>query len=383
MMDQHIMHRCDYCDMYFSSRKLLLAHQKTKKCAVHRHISFTCDKCFASMKGYENILNHASTCTVQTSPEDALIESLKSTLNVFGCVIQDGYLFDGVSGCVKFDRHFVYEHVDTLSSDELPTTMVGCLKKLEKYSSGDLGTLSSRVLNDVRSKVLRVSNLFCLESIRSNFCRLMTSFWLSTFNASIRKVNDTIHVLDRVQCRNAGDGRKWYGDTATMKSGEGTVVKCVWRRDPDFKKFYGYLKPLIVDMFDMYMKLGARALKRKGVSSKSLRADDFDSSTKLIADVIKESGLANLADNLTTLGSYERFRDRMSRMTFDADRTVYSNVENVFEKSVAPSSQFDHCEICSLMDLRDHHDLVANRIDYHLVYAVLPAEERAQFVSKE
>jgi hypothetical protein len=61
------MFKCTYCDLNYNDKKSLVTHQKTKKCTTHRNIGFICQKCFASIKGYDNILKHVSECSENTN----------------------------------------------------------------------------------------------------------------------------------------------------------------------------------------------------------------------------------------------------------------------------------------------------------------------------
>lgn len=391
------MHKCDYCELDFASKKLLQCHQKTKKCTVHRRVRFTCEKCFASFKGYENLLNHINKCDVVLSADEALAAALKETLRVFGRVPSNNT--DLNTGILKFEKPNLYTHLKPVEEEEdepllAAPTISGYAKILKNYSTKQLADPGNLTLNDCRSKALRISDRFQIESVRSDFQTLMKAFWLSTPNAAVRKIDGVVHVLDRVQCQNSSTGRKWTGDTGTTRPEE-TVIKCVWRKDPEFKKFYAYLRPLVMDVFNLYMSMGAQALKKKRVYFKG--GEDPKTASRTIASAMDNLNLKHLVDNLKILGDYDVFRECMKRATMvDPHHTrdaLYTNIEHVFEEAGAKSSPAayrsqrwsqpdDVDQFYSLMTMREHHDLLHDRVDYLLVYHVLADDERLLFLSK-
>jgi hypothetical protein len=316
-------------------------------------------------------------CKVQVKDRVDLnfIVDLLKTLK-YKTTLEISQTITGVAGTITFEKLNEYVHPYDLNDQDHTThkreDARSYLKASTQRTENELTGRHLMYLNDVGSESVRISESFKAMSIKTDFIGLMRAFWFDSANSPIFNNDYGTYVLGRVQCQNS-DGRKWYGDTRTLKPFE-KVVKCVWYRDDNFYKFYTYMQPLITDVFNVYLLMGNWALKKKKISFK------VDShSDQIIKNILEEFGLTNLANNLRCLATREIFLDKLRDLP-KTTRKLYTNMRHVFEDAAQGEEDQDY-ENMSLMNLREHHELSSGN-NYHLILYVLPPEEKLLFASK-
>ncbi len=372
------MFKCTYCDLTFNDKKLYVSHQKTKKCTIHRNIGFTCQKCFNSIKGYENVLNHVSQCKERVNNCDmikALINQLSSHYKVNLI-----YNNDKNEGTIDFKLINNYNHPDKLECGlNIPSRLYLVQKYISKYTDEEIIGSHNLYINDIQHKILRLTDTFQFMSIKYDFTNLLKILWVETNIPCFQIINDTIYVLGKVQCQNNAN-QKWFGDTFILDKEE-KIVKCIWYKDPYLKQFHSCLTILLKDLLNLYLTIGNWILKRKKIKFKNI--NDFNTRDKLISDIMEEYLYSNLINNIKQLNSYDCFYPIFKNLLdqkFGGSKPIfYSNIQHVFKDEILHSS-FANEEL-SLMNMNDP-DLVGGNYT-HLMDFILPESEKQIFRSKE
>lgn len=368
------MYKCEYCNLPFQEKKQLITHQKTKKCTVHRNIGFFCQKCFISIKGYDNILKHVSDCEViadEVTSLTTLVTSLFS--NRFDIKIDEN------KGIIEFKKVYNYTHPIKLEYGvNIPLKTYLFKKNLIKYSDDQLLGSHHYYLNDIHNKISRVSEGFQFLSVKYNFEEFLTHVWLkSNTQLSFYLKNENIYILGKIQCQN-DKGQKWFGDTFNLKDNE-KIIKCLWYQDNTLKQFFGCLKPLLKDILNLYLLLGNWSLKQKKIKLYKLNLEE-PSNYKIIEDTMNEYGFFNLIENIKKLESFDTFSTTFKKLLkLNLQTQLYTNIQNVFKDELLPS-QFANEEV-SLMCM-NNPEFSGNNYDYLMDY-ILPQSEKLIFRSKE
>jgi len=373
------MIECTYCDLIFEDKKHLGMHQKTKKCVAHRNIGFVCQKCFKCIKGYENTLNHVDKCKENLTEEGtlkALINQLSLKYNVDLKLDEDAN-----SGMLTFKKLNNYIRPNNVVYDvNVPQKPHLFQKYLDKYTTEQIIGGHNLYINDLHHKIFRVSDAFQFLSIRYTFEDLFNLLWVKTTTPCIYHKDGDIYLLGKVQCRNDDEGRKWFGDTFLLKSGE-NVVKCVWYQDNHLTQLFSCFRYILKDLLNLYLTLGNWALKQEKIKIKG--KDDLKTKMCMIADVIVKYNLENLVDTIQKLNSYDTFVSHIKKTLTTQGSILHSNIEHVFKDDITLSPIID--DDLSLMNMGDPK-LIGSTISgnyYHLMYYILPEPERKIFLSKE
>lgn len=381
------MFECTYCDLTFETKSLWCAHQKTKKCTVHRNIGFVCRKCFQTIKGYDNVVKHTSECEENIKDDLSMITSLLKSLSTtltFDIVYNER----NNEGVINFKKVCNYTHPTKLECGiSVPLKMYLFTKTLNKYT--DLQLLGSHHLyiSDIGNKIVRLSDAFQFMSVKYGFIELLNIIFLQSKVQSCFMCKDgTTYILGKVQCQNA-DNQKWFGDTFNLKEGE-SVVKCVWYRDPDLKQFFNYLKPLLKDILNLYLQLGNWCCKQKKIklcsksSQRYISDKDMSASGKIISEVMAEYNFTNLIDNIQKLEDYNTFYTTFTSLLKNSESKgliMYTNIQHVFKDDLLPSPT--GFEEFSLMCM-NNPEYSGKNYDYLMDY-ILPQSEKLIFRSKE
>lgn len=367
------MFDCTYCNLSFEERRVLLNHQKTKKCITHRNIGFTCQKCFKNIKGYDNTIKHVENCN-ENITEDGLIQALINQLSLRYNV--DLNFSNKNEGQINFKRVNNYIHPKKLEGGiNVPLKPHLFTKTLNKNLDAQIMGSHGHYLNDIFNQILRLSDTIQFLSVKYDFTTLLSILWLDTPIECFHLKNDDIYVLGKVQAQNI-EGQKWFGDTFILKDDE-NISKCVWYKDPQLKYFFLNLNPLLKDILNLYLSLGNWILKQKKIKFKSTK-DNYE---KIIADVMEEYNLSNLVENIQKLSSYETFKSVFNNLLNQKKNgsLLHSNIQHVFKDEMLPLPLID--EHFSLMTMNDPEFNGGNY--YYLMDYILPKEEKVIFRSKE
>ena len=298
------MFECTYCNLIFDEKKLLVTHQKTKKCTIHRNIGFVCQKCFKYIKGYANILQHVADCQENLTEEGLVVALVNQLSSNYEVSLQ---FKDNNSGTINFNRIHNYIHPNVLTCGiNVPQKPSMFQKALNKHVDGQIMGSHGHYLNDVFHKIYRLSDAFQFMSVKYDFETLLDVVWFDTTVPCFHVKDNEIYVLGKVQCQNENN-QKWYGDTFILKDGE-KIVKCMWYKDADLKRFFVTLKVLLKDLLNLYLNLGNWALKHKKIK---VSKQDLTNVGRLISETMREYNFENLVDNIKKLNSYETFKDVM------------------------------------------------------------------------
>jgi len=368
------MFDCTYCNLMFDEKKLLLAHQKTKKCINHRQIKFVCKNCQTIYLGYENILKHVENC--QDDKEDSLTLLINQLSLDYSTELK--YINEPNEGVIHFKKLYSYFHPKNLNSSIItPQKPHLFFKFLDKYIDNDkiLGS-HNLYLNDIHHKIFRLGDAFQLLCINYSFNELINLLWLNSSSMSCFYTHESnIYVLGQVQCKDENN-RKWFGDTFILKNNE-KIIKCVWYKDPLLKQFFSLLIPLLKDVLNLYLTLCNWILKKKKISLKFGKEEAFRS-YETITNIIKENNLQNLVENIKKFNCYNTFFNSITSLLSKRESIVlYSNINHTFKDELLPSQLKN--EEYSLMTLSDH-ELTRNY--FYLMDYILPESEKKIFRSK-
>ncbi|AHL67576.1 hypothetical protein DH26_gp083 [Chloriridovirus anopheles1] len=219
------MFECHHCNLFFKEKKLLAAHQKTKKCTMHRDINFQCKKCFVFISGYDNIMAHQ--CNEQTDIGDSsakLINSLIEQLKKFDFDIDFKINDSFTNGHIIFKKMNNYQHPTQIDHG------LTCPQKLSLYQK--IGTKEDNVilggnnlyLNNIFFKILHISDSFQILASKYPWNTFVDILWFnsppfSIFSRERSEDKENIYVLGKVQSEDKL-GQKWYSDTFDLKEGE-------------------------------------------------------------------------------------------------------------------------------------------------------------------
>jgi hypothetical protein len=371
------MYTCDYCDIVFKEKRLLVTHQRTKKCITHRSIGFTCQKCCKNIIGYDNTLKHVMECKEKIEDDYTSVTTLMNQLSLRYKV---NLTMEGnFEGRIDFKRVFNYSHPTELEHGvEVPQRPYLFSRALNKYIDRQIMGSHNLYLNDIQHKILRLSDTFQFMGVKYGFEKFLNILWLETSMPCFHlKDQQDIYILGKIQCQN-DDQQKWFGDTFILKESGEKIVKCVWYKDPQLKHFFSSLTPLIKDLLNLYLKLGNWALKQKKIRFKQT-TDEFQPKDRILTDLMVEYNLLNLVENLQKLSSYETFYPIFKNLLDQKLKgsNLHSNIEHVFFKDeIRPSD-----ETTSLMTMSDPELTTGNY--YYLMDYILPQSEKTIFRSKE
>ncbi|ADO00368.1 hypothetical protein WIV_gp025 [Wiseana iridescent virus] len=373
------MFECTYCDLTFETKSLWCAHQKTKKCTVHRNIGFVCRKCFLSIKGYDNALKHTLECNENIEDDLSMITSLLKSLSTtltFNIVYNENN-----EGVINFKKVCNYTHPTKLECGvSVPLKMFLFTKTLNRYTDPQLLGSHHSYISDINSKIVRISDTFQFMSVKYGFVELLNISFLQSKVQSCFTIKDgTTYILGKVQCQNT-DNQKWFGDTFNLKEKE-TIVKCIWYRDPDLKQFFVCLKPLLKDILNLYLQLGNWCCKQKKIKlyTKS-SSENISQKYKIISEVMAESNFTNLIDNIQKLEDYNTFYTTFTSLLKNLPPLqVYTNIQHVFKDDLLPSPT--GFEEFSLMCM-NNPEYSGKNYDCLMDY-ILPQSEKLIFRSKE
>jgi hypothetical protein len=371
------MFECEYCDLFFEEKRLLVTHQKTKKCSVHRSIGFMCQKCFKSFKGYDTILNHVTECKVEIGSNEGLMMAVVNQLSdKFKTTIT--FNEDKTSGQITFSKEYNYTHPKNLVHGLNLPQKIYLFVKNKKPDSKIIGS-HGHYINDIYNSIIRLSEPFQFLCLKYNFAMVVDLLWLKVPTTQFYIKNDDIYVLGKVQCENE-DKNKWYGDTFLLNENE-KIVKCVWYKDPQLQQFFSNLYPILTDVLNLYLTLGYRSLKKDKIKLKTdLKTDT--SSDQIIQDLMDKYNLTNVVNSIKILNSYETFYNIFKTnlyKKFEMDVLLHTNIDHVFKDELLPSNFF--LEEFSLMNNRKP-EYIGGNYDYLLHY-ILPDSEKKIFISKE
>lgn len=368
---------CDYCNLVFENKKLLMLHQKTKKCVVHREIGFVCQKCFKYIKGYENTLSHVNECNENLTEEGilrALINQLSLKYDV-SLNLDD----DTNSGVLTFKKlnNYIHPH-NVMNGVNVPQKIHLFQKHLAKYTTDQIIGDYNLYINDLHHKIFRSIDIFQFLSVRYAFEDFLNLLWVKTTTPCI-SISGNIYLLGKVQCQN-NEGKKWFGDTFLLKQGE-QVVKCVWYQDNDLTQLFSCFRYILKDLLNLYLSLGNWALKQEKIKLKG----KTDLKTKLgtIADVIIKHNLKNLVDTIQILNSYETFSTLVKKILMSQSTILHSNIDHIFKDDMTLPPIID--EDLLLMNM-GNPNLIRSTVNgncYHLMHYILSDSERKIFLSKE
>jgi hypothetical protein len=364
------MNICSYCNLGFIDKKKLTIHQKTKKCLVHRHIGFTCQKCFAAVTGYDNIVQHVQHCDA-TETLATVIVSVVDLLQRYD--LEAVVVFDSCdNGTIHFKQVCKYVHSVSNTTD---TSSKMCkllkrpalwMKAAEKYVRCEF----YNYINDVFNNMLRLSDTFQILVFKHPWIEVFRKLWVDTPTPCVIQVDQDFYILSKVQCRNS-HGQKWFGDTTLLNEDE-TVFRRVWTKDPGLKNFSLLLQSLLKDALNLFLILGNWILKKKKIKFK--KSTNPVDGLALIDASLHEFGLGNLVENIKTLDDYDRWFEG-TRHLIPTSLCKYANVEDVFESEGA----FGIAAI-SLMNM-NNPELTGSNYD-HLMHYVLQECEKHIFLSK-
>jgi hypothetical protein len=300
-------------------------------------------------------------------------------------------------GTISFSRIHNYIHPSVRKSGiAVPQKPSAFQKTLNKHVDTQIMGNHGHYLNDVFHKIYRLSDAFQFMSVKYTFETLLDVVWFETTVPCFHIKDDNIYVLGKVQCKN-NNNQKWFGDTFILTDDD-KIVKCVWYKDFDLKRFFVALKPLLKDILNLYLVLVNWVLKHKKIKLKlpkqDLKSFDANDLSRLITETIHEYKYDNLVDNIQKLNSYETFypifKSLIERKTKDV--MLYSNMKHVFKDELLPCSWGESLawprgpkisiinEEFSLMNMNDS-ELTGNY--YYLMYYILPDSEKNIFISKE
>jgi hypothetical protein len=369
------MFECTFCDISFEDKKLFLAHQKTKKCIIHRHVKFSCDKCLKTIKGYDNTLRHVENCKQVLSEKDQLIAYLNGLSDKFELTLK---FETETSGSIDFKKINKYVHPKKFKDGVNIPQKFGLFRKaLNKYSDEQFLGSHNLYLNDTFHKIFRISEGFQFLAVKCTFEELFVKLWCNS-NMFYFK-DETLYVLGKVQCENE-EGQKWFGDTFVLKENE-KIVKCVWFKDPDVKRFFLSLSPLLKDILNLYLNLANWALKQKKIKFKgNLTQEKRSEITNKINETMVEYSLTILVDNIQKFYNYGTFCTTFHKIVVPQIQGLHlpSNVQHIFKDDLLPQLL---PEEFSLMSLNDP-DLAGGNFD-HLMEYILPECEKEIFRSKK
>lgn len=366
------MFECTYCNLFYEEKKILLAHQKTKKCKAHRQINFICKKCFNVYSGYENILKHVETCeTVCNDHLFSIINQLSSTYSL------DIKYNKENEGTIHFKKLNVYKHPKCMySSIILPQKIHLFYKSIGKYD--DIKILGSHngYINDINHKIFRLGDAFQLLCIKYTFKDLMDLLWSPSSSMSCFCIKNDIYILGQVQCKNEIN-QKWFGDTFILKENE-NVNKCIWYKDPSLKQFFSLLNPLLKEILNLYLNLCNWILKKKKIAFK-FNKEEVHKSYCRIDEIIEEYNLQNLVENIQILNCYSTFSSLFKPLLEHYKNTPYmlhTNIQHVFKDELLPSAINEEYSLMTMSD----HELTRNY--FYLMDYILPESEKKIFRSK-
>lgn len=366
------MFECIHCNLFFEEKRLLINHNKTKKCMVHKNLNFSCKKCFKSFQGYDNSINHVNSCQEQISEKEMVIE----IANKLSSHYQVDIIFDDdLNGVIKFKKIYNYIHPNKLNQGiNIPQKQHMFEKIIKKSTDANILGSHNLYLNDIYNKIFRLNDTFQLLSLKYNFIQVFQIIFFDSMSCFYLKDND-IYVLGKIQCQN-NDCKKWFGDTFVLKNEEEKIVKCIWYKDPYLKQFFSLLNPLLKDLLNLYLNLGNWSLKKKKIK---LRNNDNISSN--ISSVMEEFNLTNLIETIKILSTYDTFYSLLKENILKKDKinsNLFTNILNVFKDEILPSTFIN--EELSLMTMNEP-DFVGGNF-YHLMYYILPESEKLIFKSK-
>lgn len=374
------MFNCSYCDLEFEEKRLLVTHQKTKKCTTYRSIGFVCQKCFQNIKGYDNTIKHVEACKENVSG-DGLLQTLINQLSLNYKV--DLILDDTVNeGRINFKRVHNYIHPKKLECGiSVPLKPYLFIKTLNKNNDSQIMGCHGLYLNDVSSQIFRLSDTFQFLSVKYDLVTLMNILWLEVPSKCFYLKDTKIFILGKVQAQNNED-KKWFGDTFILKDDE-KIIKCVWYQDSHLKSFFSNLNPLLKDILNLYLTLGSWALKQKKIRFKNTTNVPCVPGyyNKIISEIMEEYNLATLVSNIQKLSSYETFYQIFnSELNKKKNGSLLpSNIQHVFKDEILPSPLIN--ENFSLMTMNDPERIGGNY--FYLMDYILPEEEKLIFRSKE
>lgn len=367
------MYDCNYCNLTFEEKKGLITHQKTKKCIVHRDVGFFCQKCFKTIKGYDNTLKHVAECQEKLESGGIITTLINQLSDKFDVNLVMENINDGI---ITFKKMNNYIHPNKLECGiSIPQRTYLFSKTLNKHTDDQIIGSHNLYLNDIYNKILRLDESFQFLSVKYDFEDLMNVVWFKD-NSCFHIKDNMIFVLGKVQCQN-NDGQKWFGDTFNLK-GDEKVVKCIWYKDPDLKQFFSCLKPLLKDVLNLYLDLGSWVLKQKKIKFKE---ETNLAKYKIISDIMTEYNFLKLVDNIKCLDSYDTFYSTFKKLIEQKkdNLNLYSNIQHVFKEELLPSTIIN--EEYSLMIMNNPGFVGGNY--YYLMDYILPDSEKSIFRSKE
>jgi hypothetical protein len=384
---------CEYCDLSFAERKLLLSHQKTKKCTLHRNLLFKCRKCLVEITGYANGLAHAETCDVFGEVNlQRFVSALKAQANQSGFDVEEtAQEFravpnpSGIGRCLpggqtvgsvvlRIKARNIYTHPEGIAC-KVGITVPQKLYLIKKLIAKPLDVIRASVppkgyFNDVFSQILNQSELaqiLALKLSREEF----SQSWLNSAYPSLIKKQGEFYALSKVQCKDEL-GRKWFGDTSLLSDKE-HVHRLVWAKDVLLRQTFCNFYPILKDLVNLYLILGKQALKKEKIKTKEVQEAG-------LIDVLSAHGLTNLVENIQMLSNYDLFFSHWEKNVASSVET-YDNVEQVFSEENLPAKFGDHFNYCSLMNLSDQE--LTDNAYYHLMHHVLPESEKPIFAKKD
>lgn len=361
---------CEYCDISFVDRKLLLSHQKTKKCTVHRNLLFKCRKCLVEVTGYSNGLAHAETCDVLGEVDlPRFVSAVKAR------AVQSGFSVEetaGESGSVvlRIGVRNVYRHPQ-VTARKVGIAVPQKLYLVKKLMAKHLEVVPQKgYFNDVFSQILNQSELAQFFALKLS-CEEFSQNWLNSAYPSLIKKQGEYYALSKVQCRDEL-GRKWFGDTSLLSDNE-HVHRLVWAKDVSLRQTFCNFYPILKDLVNLYLVLGKQALKKENIKTKEVQEAG-------LVDVLSAHGLANLVENIKMFSNYDIFFSHWQKNVASSVET-YDNLEQVFGAENLSAKFGDHSNYCSLMNLSDQ--ALTDNAYYHLMYHVLPDCEKQIFAQKQ
>lgn len=369
------MLECQYCNLSFTEKKLLAAHQKTKKCTTHRFVYFQCRNCFISISGYDNAMAHQTLCQSTEPDANKLIAAFIEQMKQFKFDIKYNHNQENAEGQITFKKTNNYQHPTNLESGLVCPQKFSLYQKTYQHSDDLILGSNNLYLNDIFFKILRISDASQLLACKYDWSVFIdTMFFDSPFSVFNLK-EDSIFVLGKIQCENQ-NGDKWYSDTFELKKDE-KLVKLFWYRDSDLRQTFTNFGILVKDLLNLYLELGNQLLKKEKISFKKIKEED---TTERIKNVFCKYNLSLLVQNIQKMGDYDIFRETFMNKIKQQQQQVstpFDNLKYTFKEEVLPAKLN---EAYSLMNMSNIE--LKNNFHY-LMYYILPDNEKQMFVHKQ